>query len=171
MPLIVLTALSVVGGFVNLPPELGNMPAFSDFMGTALPAAAESHHGPISEPVSMLFAVVAFTVGLAIAYLCYLRRPESAESLSSTGIGKALHSFWLSGWGFDWLYDRLFVRPLLWMARVNKDDFVDAIYTALALITEVLHRALSMTETGRVRWYAAGIAAGSIAFVAIVLFL
>ncbi len=171
MPLIVLTVLSVIGGFINLPPELGNVPAFAHFLETALPATAESHHGPISESVAMLFAVLAFTAGLTIAYLVYLRRPESAESLASSGLGKVLHPFWLSGWGFDWLYDRLFVRPVLWMARVNKNDFIDAIYTALALIAEVLHRALSMTETGRVRWYAAGIAAGSIAFVALVLYL
>jgi NADH-quinone oxidoreductase subunit L len=63
------------------------------------------------------------------------------------------------------------VRPLLWTAKVNKDDLVDAIYNALALTMEVFHRALSLTETGRVRWYAAGIVAGSIAFVALALFL
>jgi NADH-quinone oxidoreductase subunit L len=171
MPLVGLTALSVVVGFVNLPPELGNMPAFSNFVATALPAAAESHHGPISEAVSTLAAALAFAVGLGIACLLYLWRPELAHSVASRGIGKVLHSFWLSGWGFDWLYERLFARPMLWIARVNKDDFVDAIYIALALVTEFLHHALCMTETGRVRWYAAGIAAGSIVLVALVLLL
>ena len=171
LPLAVLMALSAIGGFVNLPPGLGDMPAFSSFMASALPGAAEPHHGPIGEAASMLAAMAAFGLGLGTAYLFYLRRPEWADSAASKGLGKGLHSFWLSGWGFDWLYDRLFVRPLLWAARVNQRDFVDAVYAAIAAAAEALHRALSMSETGQVRWYAAGIAAGSIAIVAVVLLL
>jgi NADH-quinone oxidoreductase subunit L len=171
LPLVVLSFLSVVAGFINLPPGLGDMPVFSKFIETAVPAAAESHHGAVTEHTSMLVAMMAFAVGLFTAYWFFLRRPQAAESLAAGAIGGTLHRFWLSGWGFDSLYDRLFVRPLLWTAKVNKDDFVDAIYTALALTMEVFHRALSLTETGRVRWYAAGIVAGSIAFVALALFL
>jgi NADH-quinone oxidoreductase subunit L len=171
LPLVVLSFLSVVAGFINLPPGLGSMPIFSQFIETAVPAAAESHHGAMTEHMSMYIAMTAFAAGLFAAYWFFLRRPQAAESLASGAIGGSLHRFWLSGWGFDALYDRLFVRPLMWTAKVNKDDFVDAIYTALALIVEVFHRALSLTETGRVRWYAAGIVAGSLAFVAMALFL
>ena len=46
LPLVVLSFLSVVAGFINLPPGLGSMPIFSRFLETAVPAAAESHHGP-----------------------------------------------------------------------------------------------------------------------------
>ena len=71
----------------------------------------------------------------------------------------------------DWLYERVFVRPIIWMSRVNKNDFIDYIYSGIALVTELLFHGVRKTETGRIRWYAAGIAAGSIIFLAIVLFL
>jgi len=85
--------------------------------------------------------------------------------------GRVLHRFWFSDWGMDWLYDRLFVRPVVWIARVNKADVVDSIYDGLASLTTACYRVLSLTETGKLRWYAAWIAGGTVAFVAIVMFL
>jgi NADH-quinone oxidoreductase subunit L len=69
----------------------------------------------------------------------------------------------------DWLYDRVFVRPIMWFARVDKADAVDSIYDGIAAVSRGFYRGLRTTETGRVRWYAAGIVAGSVIFVAIVL--
>jgi NADH-quinone oxidoreductase subunit L len=86
-------------------------------------------------------------------------------------LGKALHQFWFADWGMDWLYDKLFVQPVLWFARVDKQDFIDLLYTGIARLSELFYRAVRTTETGRVRWYAAGIVFGSVVFAAIVLFL
>jgi len=47
---------------------------------------------------------------------------------------------------------------------------VDAFYTGIAGLNELLCRGLCLTENGQVRWYAASIAAGTVIFVAIVLF-
>jgi len=55
------------------------------------------------------------------------------------------------------------------LARVMKNDPVDSVFNGLGRLGELAHRALSATETGRLRWYAAGIAAGSLLFLAIVL--
>ena len=79
--------------------------------------------------------------------------------------------FWFDGWGFDWLYERLFVRPVVWLARINKNDVVDTFINSLAKLSELAYRVLSNTQTGRLRWYAAGIAAGTVLFVAIAIFL
>ena len=84
---------------------------------------------------------------------------------------KALRNFWLSGWGFDALYDVLFVRPLLWMARVNKNDFIDRGYDGIVAVNTTLHRVLSRTQTGCIRWYAMGIAVGVVVFLGIVIIL
>jgi NADH-quinone oxidoreductase subunit L len=86
-------------------------------------------------------------------------------------VGAALDRFWFAGWGFDWLYKKLFVSPYVWLARVNKDDFIDSIYDGIAKLNEVLYRALSVTESGKVRWYMTGIAFGAIVAIAIAVFL
>lgn len=171
IPVIVLAFLSLVGGFVSTPPILGNIHLFSDFMKGVFPSISERVELSMTEMGSEGIVTLAFVVGLLLAYLLFMRTRAYAEALARPALGKALHHFWFADWGFDWFYDVAFVSPLLWLARIDKSDFIDAFYTGVGRISESFHRALSLTETGRVRWYAAGIVAGSVIFVAIVLFL
>jgi NADH-quinone oxidoreductase subunit L len=78
----------------------------------------------------------------------------------------ALRRFLFAGWGFDAVYDRLIVRPFLWTTRILRSDPIDRIYTATAAVADACHRLSAMTQTGGVRWYAAGIAAGAVAVLA-----
>jgi NADH-quinone oxidoreductase subunit L len=78
-----------------------------------------------------------------------------------------VHAFLFSGWGFDWVYDHALVRPFVTLARINRRDFIDFFYTAVAWLNIGGHRVLSATENGRLRWYAAGIAAGAVIVIAI----
>jgi NADH-quinone oxidoreductase subunit L len=171
MPCVVLGVLSVVGGFVDTPEFLGNIHSFTDFLHSALPPVTEGPLRGMSELGSEGLVTLAFLIGLSVAYLFYIRKREYAEAITTPAIAKALHRFWYTDWGMDWLYERVFVRPIIWMARVDKNDFIDYIYSGIALFTELLYHGVRKTETGRMRWYAAGIAAGSIIFLAIVLFL
>jgi NADH-quinone oxidoreductase subunit L len=80
--------------------------------------------------------------------------------------------FLRSGWGFDWLYDRVFVRPFEWLTRVNARDVVDRLVAgATGGLLMVLSRALRWTQNGRVRWYAAGAALGAVLIAAAVVIL
>ncbi len=153
VPLVILAFLSITGGFV----EFGG---FLEFLENALPATEEAHNFLL-----VLVAAVTSLAGIGIAYQFFLRKPSLAEAAKSRG--EPLHRFWFSGWGFDWLYDRTLVWPLVWFARVNKGDFIDLIYRLTSLIAQVLHGALVLTQTGRVRWYALGITIGAILVVAI----
>ena len=69
------------------------------------------------------------------------------------------------------MYGLLFVRPLVWLARVNRSDFIDLAPRAIGWVSLLLHRLLARTQTGRVRWYAACLAAGAIALVAALVWL
>jgi len=162
-PLYILAALSIVGGYIGAP--------FLRLMGTALPAFAEAEPVRLSETASGIAAGLAFAVGLFAAWLFYFRHRGWAAAAASDGAGRALHRFWYTDWGMDWLYDRLFVWPVMWLARVDKEDVVDSFYDGLAWLGRLFWRGLSATESGRVRWYAAGIAGGCVMLIAIVLFL
>jgi len=171
VPVIILAALSIVGGFVETPSFVGNVHRFTDFLETSLPPVVEGHVQYVSELRSEALVTLAFAVGFYLSYLLFLRRRDLAAALTAPALGKELHKFWHADWGMDWLYDKLFVQPILWFARVDKQDFIDLFYTGIARLSELLYRAVRTTETGRVRWYAAGIVFGSVVFAAIVLFL
>ncbi|MBI5576477.1 MAG: NADH-quinone oxidoreductase subunit L [Deltaproteobacteria bacterium] len=171
LPLAVLAVLSVGAGFVEIPGTLGGSARLTGFLGTALPVPAEPEGVAGASVIPQLLAIAASLLGIGVAYLLFLRRPGVIDRLARTSMGEAVHRLWLSGWGFDRLYDRLIVRPVVRAAAVNRDDFIDSFYDGVALFNRMLHRVLVRTQTGNVRWYAAAIAAGAAGLVAIVLFL
>ncbi|HEY8591245.1 MAG TPA: NADH-quinone oxidoreductase subunit L [Sphingomicrobium sp.] len=63
-----------------------------------------------------LSATIAMLIGLAIAYNNYIRRPGAAEGFVRTF--PFIHRFVSNKWYFDELYDRIFVRPSLWLGRL-----------------------------------------------------
>ncbi len=162
VPLLVLAFLSIVGGYVK-------QPLFS-FLHPVLPSPIEVATGALTETASQVIAALVFLIGLYFAYLFQLQKRSLGDATVAHPVGRALHDWWFAGWGFDWTYDKAFVQPFIWAAQINASDFVDAFYTGVARLTELFYRGLSQTETGRVRWYALGMAAGSALFIAMVLF-
>jgi len=171
IPLVILAILSIIGGFVELPETLGNLPLFSKFMQNVFPGESVDQAGASTALMLQVIASAASIAGVIIAYVFFTGQPQYAESLSKTSAGSTLERFWFSGWGFDRLYDILFVRPFIWLIQINRDDFIDLIYTGIAAINRILHAVLSATQTGNIRWYAMGIAAGAVVFLGIVVFL
>jgi NADH-quinone oxidoreductase subunit L len=160
----VLCVVSLVGGYVNTPPDFGGVPALSNFLSSELPALAEVHIGPITETITALCASAAFAIGLALAYLLY--GPQRSR-VPSQGL---LARLGLVGGGFDWVYDRLFVWPFQRLVRVSKSDVVDVPVRALGQATALGYRTLRRTETGHVRWYAMGLSMGTVAILAVAFF-
>jgi len=95
-------------------------------------------------------------LGIYLAYVFYLRKPALGSSFNTTG----LSHFFYSGWGFDRAYDFLFVKPLVWLADIDKNDFIDALNSAIARMTLLFTRLLSLTQNGKLRWYVMGFAIG-----------
>ena len=170
-PLVVLAVLSVVGGFVEMPATLGGGPLFSEFMQGVLPDAGNAHASVGLEALLQFISALAVAGGIYIAYLLFLKRSQLAERLSGSPAGATLHRLWFAGWAFDWLYDRTLVRPFVALAQANRDDIVDLFFTAIAGLAAALHRMLSRTQTGRLRWYAAGIAFGAVILIALAVLL
>ncbi len=162
IPAFVLAFLSITAGFATTP--------FAAFMAKALPELHEGGMG-MSEVINSTVAGLAFLAGLLVAWYAYLRNPALGRAAATSRVGRVLHRFWFSDWGMDWFYDRLFVWPVVWSAKANKADIVDSIYTGLTRLAALCHRYFSLTETGRLRWYAAWIAGGSAFAAAIAMFL
>jgi NADH-quinone oxidoreductase subunit L len=166
VPLVILATLAIVAGFVETPANLGAIHLFSAQVERTLPVfSAEGAH--TLEVLSQTVSSLAVLLGIGLAWLLYRRTPADAPRLARNPLVQAVKSFWEHGWGFDWLYDRLFVRPFVWLAEINRDDVVDLIYRGIAGVSALFHGLLSRTQTGLVRWYAAGITLGAVLLIAI----
>ncbi|MCL4561287.1 MAG: NADH-quinone oxidoreductase subunit L [Chloroflexi bacterium] len=171
LALIVLAAFALLIGFLETPSFLGNINVLGNFLSASLPATSILPQRAGSEGILELVSAVISLVGIYLAYLLFLRVPKTTEAMVQSPVGAVLHRYWFSGWGFDWLYDTVLVRPFVWMANSNKNDFIDLLYKGIIRLNEALHRVLSNTENGLVRWYATGIAIGAVIIIAIVVFL
>jgi NADH-quinone oxidoreductase subunit L len=114
-------------------------------------------------------ASIASLAGISVAVLLYLLQPGYAKKISETGIIGSIKRFWLAGWDFDALYERLFVRPFLWLARFMRNDHIDSVYSGIGALNRSLNTILSRTQSGKIRWYAMGIAFGAVVFLGIVM--
>ncbi|MEZ4862695.1 MAG: NADH-quinone oxidoreductase subunit L [Caldilineaceae bacterium] len=171
IPLVVLALLSLVGGLVETPRSLGGISLFADFMQETLPALQLAPTLLANELLFQIIAALVALVGIYLAYLFYLQRPQLAANLARSGWGTALQRFWFGGWGFDWLYERLFIRPYVWIAQADRNDVIDLIPAGIGWLNRAAYAVLSRTQSGSVRGYAMGIAVGAVLVVAIVVLL
>ena len=151
IPLSILCFLALVGGYFTIP------------VVNVFPVTSGSHPAHWVEYVSISVPLV----GLVIAYFVFLNRRINIETLTISSLAKGVGNFWLSGWGIDWLYDRLFVRPYYRLANLLKSEPVDAIYNAIVELNQLLNLWLSKSQTGRLRWYLASMVAGLIILISL----
>jgi len=155
-PLLVLAVLAVAGGWFGLAPVAAVLPDGG--------IGGESHGGWLPWVTGAVPVV-----GIIVGYLLYGSRRINLDGLVESRLGEALRRFWLDGWGFDRFYDSVLVNPFLALARANKNDVVDLVFRAIAGIARGLNRVVSLTQTGKLRWYAANMAVGLILVLLIVL--
>jgi len=163
IPCVILAFLSIAGGYIRTP--------FASYLSAVLPwNSGITRRASFGEMFSEGIVALVFFLGLCLAYVFFLRRRDYSSALASSPASSVLHRFWFSDWGMDWLYHRLFVRPVVWMAKVGKGDPIDGFYTGVGRLNEIVWRGLSLSQSGRLRWYAAVIAAGAIVLIGVVIF-
>jgi NADH-quinone oxidoreductase subunit L len=155
VPLIILSVLSLVGGFIELPESIGNIHLFSNLVDNTLPvivAKSEEHNELVFQTLSALIALA----GVYIAYILYLKKPALSESFSHGRVNK----FFEKGWGFDKLYDTLFVKPAVWLSVIDKNDIFDLWNIGLSRLALSFNSLLSISQNGKMRWYLLSFAIG-----------
>lgn len=155
VPLVILAVLSLIGGFIELPESIGNLHLFSNLVDNTLPLVV-TKVGEHSEVLFQFLSALIALSGIYIAYIIYLKKPSLSEPFSHS----ALNKFFEKGWGFDKLYDTLFVRPVVWLSVIDKKDFIDLWSIGLVRITVFFSGVLSTTQNGKMRWYLLSFAIG-----------
>jgi NADH-quinone oxidoreductase subunit L len=171
IPLVVLGFLSIVAGFIELPETMGHLKLFSGFLHSILPPVKAVHEAAGTELLFQIITAVLALSGIFLAYIFYLRNFKTVQEITRGGLPALLRKYWFSGWGFDWLYDHVFVFPIVWLSVINKNDFIDLFYNGIASVNRTFNRQLVKTQSGQLRWYAVGILIGAVITLTIVVFI
>jgi NADH-quinone oxidoreductase subunit L len=167
IPLLVLAVLSIIGGFIELPGDMGHITLFSDFIEKTLPVTLSPAPGHYTELAFQFVSAIVAIAGMVTAYFYYFNKPFPATEPQRN----ALQQFFYQGWDFDLLYNTIIVQPIVFLSRIDKNDFIDKFYTALASLTMLLNKILSATQNGMVRRYAIVLAIGAIITLTIIFYL
>ena len=151
VPLTLLCGLALLGGWIIIP------------VAEVFPVAGDQHPALWVELVSIAVPLI----GVAIAYLAFYSRQLRIDGLLKAPVMQKIQSFWFSGWGIDWLYDRLFVKTYYSLARVLKAEPVDALYNFIVRLNQALNHWLSEGQSGQMRRYIASMVFGLIVLLAI----
>ena len=157
LPLFALIVLSTFVGALITPPLAGILPE------------SAGHAGGEGRMGLEIFSGVVAVAGIVLAAWLYLGERKLVRSIGNSAPGRFLTAWWFAAWGFDWLYDKVFVQPFLWLSRLLARDPLDRPAGGLALLVRGCHLLLARTVNGQTRWYAATIAGGAVLVLAIVL--
>ena len=116
IPLGFLAAGSIFAGYPFRDLFAGH--AVSEFFGDSLKFAASNHILDEMHRIPLAVALaptLLMALGFVITWEFYIRRPELPAELARQQ--QPLYKFLLNKWYFDEIYDFLFVRPSLWLAR------------------------------------------------------
>ncbi|MBD7977108.1 NADH-quinone oxidoreductase subunit L [Serpens gallinarum] len=157
LPLIVLIILSTFVGALIVPPLAGVLPESVGHAGGAAKHSLEIASGAIA------------LAGIVLAAMLFLGKRSLVTALAQSAPGRLLSAWWFAAWGFDWLYDKVFVQPYLLMCRLLGRDPVDASFGLVPRLARGGHGSLSRSQTGQLRWYALSIVGGAVLLLGVVL--
>lgn len=159
LPLVTLIVLSTFIGALISPPLAGVLPQSVGHAGGGAKHSLEIASGAIA------------IIGIVLAALLFLGKRHFATAVAQSAPGRFLSAWWFAAWGFDWLYDKLFVQPYLLLCRLLGRDPIDRSIGLIPFLVRGGHALLASSETGQVRWYATSIAGGAVLVLAVLLFL
>ena len=146
-PLIILATLSLGAGWFVLPSQ------------GALPPSP-SGHPPLW---TLVVAIGLPLLGIGIAYQVYVRQQWQGLRIAQWPL---LRQFFLRGWGFDGLYQRLFLTPFTTLAQLNRKDIVDQLPARVVHLSLALHKTFSQLQNGQLRFYITTLACAAIIILA-----
>jgi NADH-quinone oxidoreductase subunit L len=153
----ILAVLATVGGLLQIP---GVTKALDRFLEPTF-ADSRFNQSP-SDPglvaAGLVLGAVLGLVGIAIAYVVWVRRPGTSARLQERFA--FLHRLFVNKWYFDELIEMLVVRPFAWMGRFGQQTF-ERVFVNGALVggttglVKATSAAVRAAQNGFLRAYAA----------------
>ncbi|TAF31680.1 MAG: NADH-quinone oxidoreductase subunit L [Cytophagales bacterium] len=175
LPLIVLAVLSMVGGFMGLPPVFSSTNWLVSFMeplfdNAKLANAAMFSHPHPSHTMELVLMGVSVTVALVSAFVAFSMYGKGknvpADDKSYSGAVKVVYNKYY----VDELYDSIFVKPMMALSSICysfiDNKVLDAIVEGVGQITRGTSERLRMLQTGNTSYYLLAMVIGIIVVVA-----
>lgn len=155
--LITLALLSLVGGF--LVPDLSGV-----FVN-----ATQGVNNVVEPKWLHSVAIATPIVGIVFSWFYFSQyrsaEPNIYQQAQLKENQNPIVRYCFSGLGFDHLYELVFIKPFVFIARLNKRDVVDQCIMSITWYVGLWRDILVYSQNGLMRWYAAAFAIGLVCFI------
>jgi NADH-quinone oxidoreductase subunit L len=173
IPLSILGFFSVVAGYVGLPIVFGaHLNWFGDFLGPVIHAGHEAHLNLSTEWMLILASVAVAFVGILVAYIFYLRKPDIPHNLTARFPG--LYKLLYNKYYMDEIYNAAFVNSTIKGSEFVYKNFdlkvIDGTVNGSASTANFFGKVLSFFQSGLIKDYALIFLLGAVALLAYLIF-
>lgn len=163
LPLGILAVLSTgLAYFIKAPVmsalNAAHIPAFE-----VSQAIEEGMHG--AEHLAVGIALVGLVVGVVLFAFAY----KAVKNFAETSFGAGLANICRNAFGFDSLYNIVFVQPYLLIAKIIGRDPIDGLWLLLPAIVKGGNKFTSSRQTGSLREYASSMSLGVVVLLMILI--
>ncbi len=181
IPLVVLAALSVVGGFVGIPGTWGLPNLFEEWLAPVMhghaQAAAEHALASTGESASeeltlMLLSIAVVLTSIYMARYFYKKNLTAATSLASKLSG--VRTVLANKYYVDEIYGAVIIRPLVYFSvflwKIVDVIIIDGTLNGLAVVWGEVSNTLRFSQSGQLRSYATIFSVGVVILIAYFMF-
>ncbi|RZG43207.1 NADH-quinone oxidoreductase subunit L [Acinetobacter wuhouensis] len=108
-------------------------------------------------------------VGLAVGVVLFAFAYKSVKAFAATTLGAGLANICRNAFGFDSLYNIVFVQPYLLIAKILGRDPIDGLWLVLPAIVKGGNKFTSTRQTGSLREYASSMSLGVVVLLMILI--
>lgn len=172
IPLIVLAALSALGGFIGVPEALHGTHHLAEFMSPlydlarqANPVAFEPTTLSHSEEYTLMgISVAAALISAIVAYVMYVQKAAvpAPDTEEKSGLQRAIYNKYY----VDELYDAVFVKPIKTLSNILYsfgEFFIDLVIDAVVRLVNLSAKLLRKTQSGSTGEYVFAMVIGIVA--------
>jgi len=149
IPLVILAILSIIGGYVGLPPVISEHHTLNEFLTSSV---TNLGHHVIDHSTEWMLLGISTAVAVIFSILGYMANRKPAFAVN-TGIAKAMEEKWY----IDELYDAVIVRPLrslsLMMDRYAERMGIDAVVNGVGKGVRWGGDRVRLLQSGQVGFY------------------
>lgn len=102
--------------------------------------------------LEIIFGVVV-VVGILLVVWLWLGKCILVIFIVNSVLGCLLGIWWYNVWGFDWLYDKVFVKLFLGIVWLLKCDLLNLMMNILVVFFCFVGKGLLLSENGYLCWY------------------
>ncbi|MXP67312.1 NADH-quinone oxidoreductase subunit L [Pantoea sp. Aalb] len=155
LPLTILLILSTFIGALITPP-----------LGNVFPQNTFSESSKVA--IEITTGIVSI-IGILIASILWTGKTKLVNGIFNNFLGRFFYKWLFIGLGFDWIYDKIFVKTYLYIAYLLHRDPINLLMNLPILIVRISNKGLLMSINGNLRWYIASISVGSLIVIALMM--